>query len=67
VVTREPDKSKEKGAAGGTVPVVSWLPVPRQLTLRLRCDPADTAGEHDMAAAMQLSRRVRVVETEMCE
>jgi hypothetical protein len=45
----------------------SWVPTPRQLTLRLRCDPSDASGDMvDPAAAMQLSRRVRVFETEMC-
>ena len=51
------------------LPEVSWVPVPRQLTLRLRCDPNAPGGidPFDPAAAMQLARRVRVVEAEMCE
>jgi hypothetical protein len=51
------------------LPEVSWVAVPRQLTLRLRCDPTAPGGidPFDPAAAMQLARRVRVVEAEMCE
>ena len=51
------------------LPEVSWVPVPRKLTLRLRCDPSAPGGvdPFDPAAAMQLARRVRVVEAEMCE
>ena len=45
----------------------SWVAVTRQTQLRLRCDPSDTADRASPAAMMQLSRRVRVVETEMCE
>jgi hypothetical protein len=54
------------GASSGLVE--SWVPTPRQLTLRLRCDPSDAGGAMvDPAAAMLLSRRVRVFETEMCK
>jgi hypothetical protein len=76
------------------IPNISWVPSPRRITLRLRCDPtgpsvvaAGAGGAHghairagsgtggggvlgaaaDAAAAMQLARRVRVRETEMCE
>jgi hypothetical protein len=58
---------------GGALPLATWVPTPRQLTLRLRCDPDDPSGAEggsvgaDLAAAMQLARRVRVVEAEMCE
>jgi hypothetical protein len=45
---------------------VQWVPVPRTLTLHIRCDPEDT-GVRDFATFLQLTRRVRVVETEMCE
>ncbi len=55
------------GSVGGALPIVSWVPSPRQLTLRFRCDPLDSGEAGDLAAAMQLARRVRVVETEMCE
>ena len=50
------------------LPEVSWVPVPRQLTLRMRCDPAAPAAidPFDPAAVMQLARRVRIVEAEMC-
>ena len=50
------------------LPEVSWVPVPRQLTLRFRCDPAAPAAidPFDPAAVMQLARRVRIVEAEMC-
>jgi hypothetical protein len=46
--------------------VVSWVPTPRSLTLHIRCDPTDT-GPTDFASFLQLTRRVRVVEAEMCE
>ena len=51
------------------LPEVSWVPVPRKLTLRLRCDPSapGAVDPFDPAAAMMLARRVRVVESEMCE
>ncbi len=59
------------GRVGSVLPAVAWVPTPRQLTLRLRCDRSDDAveegGPAGLAAAMQLARRVRVVETEMCE
>ncbi len=60
------DAAPAGGAPSGLVE--SWVPTPRQLTLRLRCDPSDAGGAMvDPAAAMLLSRRVRVFETEMCK
>lgn len=43
-----------------------WVPVPRSLSLHIRCDENDT-GATDVATFLQLVKRVRVVETEMCE
>ena len=43
-----------------------WVPVPRSLSLHIRCDETDT-GATDVATFLQLVKRVRVVETEMCE
>ena len=44
----------------------SWVPTPRSVSLHIRCDEADT-GANDVASFLQLVKRVRVVETEMCE
>lgn len=73
-VTSKPPPPSPKGKKGvpglstadSFSPSVSWVPVPRSLTLHIRCDESDP-GAHDFASFMQLSRRVRVVETEMCE
>lgn len=65
-------KKREGGASGASasaLPEVTWVPTPRTLTLRLRCDPLAPGGidPFDPASAMQLARRVRFVEAEMCE
>ena len=60
----KPDAAAVGGIAQTTE--VQWVPVPRTLTLHIRCDPEDT-GVRDFATFLQLTRRVRVVETEMCE
>jgi hypothetical protein len=42
-----------------------WVPTPRSLAVHVRCDTND-AGATDVSSFIQLARRVRVVETEMC-
>lgn len=44
----------------------SWVPTPRSVSLHIRCDESDK-GTHDVASFLQLVKRVRVVEAEMCE
>ena len=79
VVTRKPAENNNKKLNtwkkpnqpdASAVPVetteVQWVPTPRTLTLHIRCDPEDT-GVKDFASFLQLTRRVRVVESEMCE
>jgi len=60
----QPAKKPEVGVTYSATEV-EWVPVPRSLTLHIRCDPEDS-GVKDFASFLQLTRRVRVVETEMC-
>lgn len=64
-------KSKPRGGSGNAAAadeadeIVSWVPTERSLTMRVACDPADT-GVFDPASLMQMMRKVRVAEDEMC-